>query len=101
MSFEYFRKRAFNQGISDSYRELRNAAAPRNSREGPHLLKRLLAKAYKKLIGVTSDSELHELHHQMGVSYREGYQYHQMEYRNDPELRAWVHKESYFDGETK
>jgi hypothetical protein len=100
MSFEYFRKRAFNQGISDSYRELRNPA-PRNDRKGSSLLKRLLAKAYKNLIGFASDSELRELQSQMRVSYREGYQYHQSEYRNDPELRAWVHKESYFDGETK
>lgn len=102
MSFEYFRKRAFNQGISDSYRSLRNAAAQMD--QGGSALasvKRMMARAYKKLAEVTLDSELRELQHQIRAGYSSGYEYHQTAYRDDAGLRAWVHKANYFDGETK
>lgn len=100
MSYEYFRKRAFNQGVSDSYRALRHAAIPRQQRaRGPNVAKRIIAKAYRTLRAWTFDSELRELRNHMRAGYRDGYQYHQTAYRDDPEVRAWVHKPSYFDGE--
>jgi hypothetical protein len=101
MSFEYFRKRAFNQGISDSYRKLRNAGALKDQGSSPLAsAKRMMAKVYKKVSEVTLDSELRELQRQIRAGYSEGYEYHQTAYRDDPGLRVWVHKASYFDGET-
>jgi hypothetical protein len=30
------------------------------------------------------------------AGYNEGYAFHQGAYKNDPEVRLWVHKENYF-----
>jgi hypothetical protein len=101
MSFEYFRKRAFNQGISDSYRELRNAAARKRRRANVVVsAKQIVAKTYKRLSAFTLDAESRELESQIQAGYGKGYEYHQAAYRDDAELRAWVHRAHYFDGET-
>jgi glucosyl-dolichyl phosphate glucuronosyltransferase len=99
MTHEYFRKRAFNQGVSDSYRELRNAAAqprPSGFASPRNVIRSLVRGARARLNALTRDAELRALDRVIDAGYREGYTYHQAAYRDDPEVRAWVHKPDYF-----
>jgi len=100
MTIEYFSRRAFNQGISDSYTHLRNAPQSRARR----VVRNMVAKSRRLVGGVVtrlrdiaqSDPELRTLASAIREGYRRGYAYHQRAYREDPEVRAWVHKPDYF-----
>jgi hypothetical protein len=39
---------------------------------------------------------INKINKKIDKSYHEGYQFHQKEVHNDPELRAWVIKERYY-----
>lgn len=98
MTFQYFRKRAFGQGISDSYTYLRNGGgehlAPKNTVGGVRAAAKRIYRRAGSLL--QKDRELRELDHVIHAAYREGYAYHQKVYRDDPDVRAWVHKPDYF-----
>lgn len=105
MTLEYFRKRGFNQGVSDSYTRLRN---PPEVLPGGHTsddlklmwtLKNKLRTAKRKVLGWihTSSSTLNPAQVAFQEGYQEGFEYHQGVYASDPEIRAWVHKETYFE----
>ena len=97
MSFEYFRQRAFNQGVSDSYTRLRNTATRRSISDYHRILRRLLGNVRRKLRREKeNDPELRELAMLMREGYQEGFDYHQQMYKEDTEVRAWVHKPDYF-----
>lgn len=104
MTLGYFRKRGFNQGISDSYTRLRKStkwfpSSQQSSHRGlfPILLHKLKA-AKRKVLGITtaSSSSLNPAQAAFHQGYQEGFAYHQSVYALDPEVRAWVHKEAYF-----
>lgn len=99
MTIEYFNKRAFNQGISDSYTQLRNAPQSRARRVIRNMAaktRRITADAVSRLRDVAeSDPELRVVASAIRDGYRRGYAYHQRVYREDPEVRAWVHKPDY------
>lgn len=97
MTFGYFRQRAFNQGVSDSYVALRAA------QDSPKLFARSRVKARRLMSDLTSifaprnqDRELRQLDDLLRAGYAEGYDWHQQQYRNDAEVRAWVHRADYF-----
>jgi glycosyltransferase involved in cell wall biosynthesis len=101
MGKEYFRKRAFSQGVSDSYALHRNRAGLPVMR---HYLKRHFGGAAAKSIAAAFTSEKFvpaELADFMGLqkelrkSYWEGFDYHQSQLRTDPLLSEWVRKPSY------
>jgi glycosyltransferase involved in cell wall biosynthesis len=98
MSFDYFRKRSFNQGISESYTRLRNreisAAAHESLLEAAVSAVRNLCKRARDLL--PRDRELRMLDRCVRDGYREGYNYHQRIYREDPAVRAWVHQPDYY-----
>lgn len=104
MSFGYFRKRGFNQGVSDSYTHLRNPSEahldspPSTHRNLIPLLKTKLLKAKSKVLGWATQSPpaTDPAQAAFQAGYKEGYAYHQDVYESDPEVRAWVHKETYF-----
>ena len=97
MSFEYFRQRAFNQGVSDSYTRLRNTVTRRSMSDYHGALRRLLGKVLRRLRREKeNDPELRELAVLMREGYQEGFDYHQQMYKEDFEVRAWVHKPNYF-----
>jgi len=97
MTFEYFRQRAFNQGVSDSYTALRarNARSRwlvRSSlrlRRGLSGLRRLISPRPK-------DAELRQLGDVTQAGYVAGYDWHQQRYWEDPDVKAWVHRDNYF-----
>jgi glycosyltransferase involved in cell wall biosynthesis len=98
MTFEYFRKRAFNQGISDSYTALRSAPpggkSPHPVVRGLRAITRRVRARAKDLL--TRDPQLRELNRIMREGYDEGYAFHQEAYASDSEVRAWVHRPNYF-----
>lgn len=101
MTLDYFKKRAYNQGISDSYTQIRNQTASEISVTMlSHLMKltRQVARSiYGRLREFKSQSREHlELQHAMREGYQQGLMYHQQVYRDDPEVREWVHKPDYF-----
>jgi hypothetical protein len=104
MTLGYLRKRGFNQGVSDSYTHLRNPPkahpdSPPSSHQKllPRLKNRLRAAKNKALAWTTpSPSALNPAQAAFQVGYKEGFAYHQNVYESDPEVRAWVHKETYF-----
>ncbi len=100
MTFEYFRQRAFNQGVSDSYAQLRNAQAHGAKSDQPAkpvaLTRRLVRAIRNKLRTFIPEScELRELHRVIHEGHEAGFAYHQVAYRDDPEVRDWVHKQDY------
>lgn len=102
MTFGYFRKRAFSQGVSDSYTQLRNGSRARSGRAAdPRVALRVAHSLLERVrAGITRlaprDTELRELERIVKEGYEEGYAYHQRAYHDDPEVRAWVHKPDYF-----
>ncbi len=83
MTKEYFATRAFNQGISDSYTDIRN-----NNKK--NLLKIRMRIFLKKFL--LKETLIEE-------SYLKGYLYHQNEAKKDPQLMEWIKKENYLDSE--
>jgi glycosyltransferase involved in cell wall biosynthesis len=105
MTFVYFRKRGFNQGVSDSYTHLRNPPEahldnpPSSHRKLMLILKNNLRTAKLRALGwaTKTPSELNPAQAAFQEGYKEGFAYHQAAYATDPEVRAWVHKETYFE----
>jgi glucosyl-dolichyl phosphate glucuronosyltransferase len=93
MTKEYFRKRSRAQGISDSYTAIRNS--------GP--FRRALKARVRKAIGrvklltgrLTSEPDVLDVLQSNFFDYWDGFELHRNEVRKDPELMAWVLKETY------
>lgn len=112
MTIDYFRKRAFYQGICDSFSKLRKEkgykyydfSSPFNieSIKVPFLLRK-----YKKVFKPIINKILYkldpayikflEIRKEYEIWYNRGFDFHQNEVKNDPELLRWVLKENYFD----
>jgi glycosyltransferase involved in cell wall biosynthesis len=77
---EYFIQRSFNQGISDSYFDIRNG----KKRSLMKLRMKILIKKYLLRKDVSIETE-----------YIKGYEYHQREAKRNPKLLEWIKRESY------
>jgi len=80
----YFFKRAFSQGISDSYTYIR-------SKKSISLWKLRYFKLMHRLLLILPFIRKARIQ----IGYLEGYCYHQEKVRNDPGLYAWVMRETY------
>jgi glycosyltransferase involved in cell wall biosynthesis len=99
MTVEYFRKRAYNQGISDSYTQLRGEDQTGNvAPQGLRVFARRVAHAlYARAREFWSPSgESCELTRELKAGRQEGLAFHRMAYQQDAEVRGWVHKADYF-----
>ncbi|MBM5816106.1 MAG: glycosyltransferase family 2 protein [Cyanobacteria bacterium K_Offshore_surface_m2_239] len=99
MSLPYFRRRGFNQGISDSYAFLRNFSASdqqdksnTKQKESSWLKKSLRMVKRRIFPEKIQNPALIEF----GLGFSEGFAYHQHAYSTDPDVRDWVHKQNYF-----
>lgn len=97
MTFAYFRQRGFNQGVSDSYTILRDLHLHGRVLEAAKaVLRRLARRSYRRWMGYgAQDAKARHALRELDVGHAEGYAYHQHLFRTDPEVRAWVLKESY------
>jgi GT2 family glycosyltransferase len=114
LSPSYFAKRAFYQGVCNSFTELRKSLTT-NSEVAPAVslsqsrLRRALGNAKRSVASkfqlnqsgiqiesrwAESAAEVRDLCHK---AEREGYLFHQREAAQDPELRDWICRENYFD----
>jgi glycosyltransferase involved in cell wall biosynthesis len=98
---DYFYQRAFNQGISDSFTQLRKNGQPDkiittflqklNWRLPLHMAKLFLRHG----INIKSIMDNERFNTRFSKANRQGYLYHQNEVRNDFELLKWVLRENY------
>jgi glycosyltransferase involved in cell wall biosynthesis len=88
MTYEYFRKRGFAQGISDSFTELREQSSSdkgNTKKLNFNPVKRIL-KWLKRMI--PADAGIQRAHEEFESGYAEGYQFHQNAYQNDMFFQA-------------
>lgn len=98
MTYQYFYQRGFNQGVSDSYTDLREGKSKDNNRSS------VVGFAYDKFrqavrygmnrFFLCQDS-LYALN-MFNIGHKKGYIYHQELYKLDVEVRDWVHRENYY-----
>ena len=103
MTREYLKKRSFNQGISDSFTALRagDPGGPAPDAGTPHeaadSIPAGIGRAVKALGRGFSSRIFGDIHQDIRAAYLDGYNYHQKQYRSDPEVRAWVHRMQYYE----
>ncbi len=102
LTLDYFCRRAFNQGVSDSYTEIRRKHGldnvfPRNS-EKASLLSRRLEKLSRLFMHWKTKivPEQHPVKKQIIRAYEKGKSYHRKQVAKDPKLLEYVLKENYF-----
>jgi glycosyltransferase involved in cell wall biosynthesis len=99
MTFEYFRQRGFNQGVSDSFTELRQLDI-NIARRKRNMLRRLASLGWQQLKRLSfANAETRQALAQMEYGRKEGYAFHQLMYHENEEVRTWVHKLRYFERE--
>ncbi len=86
MTREFLERRAYDQGVVDSYVHLRN------NRCEP--LRASSFKAYLKAFQPEGPT-LVQLRDALITNYRQGFSDHQQLYKADPEVKAWIHRASY------
>lgn len=102
LTIDYFCHRAFNQGVSDSYTEVRRKHGldnvfPRNSEKASLLLSRL--KKLSKLFMYWKTKivpERHPVKKQIIRAYERGKSYHRKQVAKDHKLLEYILKENYF-----
>jgi glycosyltransferase involved in cell wall biosynthesis len=95
LTLEYFCRRAFNQGVSDSYTQIRKykgLAIPDRT-----TLRKLIAWARSVMLRrIGIQREIHPILAKVKQSYEEGRRYHREQVASDLELLAFVLKENYY-----
>lgn len=93
LTLDYFKKRAFCEGVEQSYDDLRYGnphryAQPAISWRHPTQLIKRLRQWYKESKMTAYERDIYK-------SKLIGYNYHQHMYNTHADIKAWVHKESY------
>jgi glycosyltransferase involved in cell wall biosynthesis len=86
MTEDYFCRRAYNEGISKSYTQIRNF------REITKWIMKLRRIKHCLIYGFSNKIEA-----KIQKAYWDGYFYHQCEVKNDPSLYKWIIKKNYID----
>ena len=109
LTFDYFEKRAYYNGVSESYYKIRlennlynkeiNHSSIKQSQYTKmslffrNKIKKLLLKNKKNRIPI----EVINLKNNLAIKNEEGFQYHQNQYNNSLNLKKWVLNQNYFD----
>ncbi len=93
MTLAYFQQRGFNQGVSDSYTALRKQNTDGHVRSRS-LVFRALRWSWLTLQWLRPNGAW-RAQQALTVGYIEGFAFHQEAYRNDVNVRNWVHKPNY------
>ena len=103
MTVEYFEKRAYLQGISDSFTRIRESHGIQKHPvkvEKQITLKRImnsLKRRFTSAVKPSVEDPYSEIKSLVREAYQEGYTYHQNEVHHSPQLLTWVLKEDYWD----
>lgn len=98
LTLEYFEKRSYLQGISDSYTTIRQQHGLYSlpQREFRPLWKRVAGKV-KNLITPSQSRPNTVEKTRIAAAYQQGYAFHQAEVAADPSLQEWVTRSNYWD----
>jgi len=100
MTHAYFRQRGFNQGVSNSYTQLRQEDLGVKSATKRSFVRRgliyLFSKSHSVIQYLTASNEVKRAFEEIKRGHAEGFSYHQNAYFTDADVREWVHKEKYF-----
>ena len=105
LNVEYFKKRAYYQGVCDSFSQIRTGQAPLPDKlqsEQVSYYRRIRRLATKMLrrtkeptsVWIAESTSVKKLTDQ---AHQDGWLFHQREAAADPALLAWVRRENYFD----
>jgi glucosyl-dolichyl phosphate glucuronosyltransferase len=105
MTFEYFDRRYFYQGVCDSYSQIRKAESRLiqvrylDKMKSPlRKIKRLFKnRRFAKNNEMIAEPDRDRLKERFAQAYQEGYQFHQNAVSKSPSLLNWVLKEDYWD----
>ena len=95
MTINYFYKRSFNQGVSDSYAKLRSNQLSDHRFDILISIKKILASLKNIINKSLVSSEEKQIINAQIKGYKEGFRFHQTAYYNNIEVRDWVHKDNY------
>lgn len=101
LNFEYFKRRAYYQGVCNSYTSIRSGAEYRQLyraifSEKLNFIPSLIQNLRVKVCG-NNDRTHNKVMQEIELSYQAGFKYHQNEVANDPKLKSWVTRDNYFD----
>jgi glycosyltransferase involved in cell wall biosynthesis len=106
LTVEYFKKRAFYQGVCDSYTHLRNEHFNQTTikfsrlklfRNKLHPYYRWIKKIQVKDKSITLPAPIKELQSELEKSIQEGYQFHKERFYSNENVKSWVLKENYWN----
>lgn len=95
MTLDYFDRRAFYQGVCDSYTQIRDGKDPSLDKPALTAIVRQRARRLKHVL--LPPPELDTLQGRFHREYLRGFEFHQGCVRSSPLLLQWVRRESYFD----
>ena len=97
MTREYFERRSFLQGISDSYTQIRRErrVPPESRRSWKDLLRPAKWSLERQKLSRHPTTE--SVRRLMARAHFDGVQFHRNEVRKDPKLLEWVLRDNYFD----
>jgi hypothetical protein len=109
LTIDYFEKRAFYQGVCDSFTKIRirnklytglDDLEKNDSVSKSSYFKNIVQRIKSKLKPDNSNPEpanIQELRQQLYLKHLAGYNFHQQAYQTDQTVRNWVLKEDYWD----
>jgi glucosyl-dolichyl phosphate glucuronosyltransferase len=100
LTVEYFQKRAFYQGVCNSFTQIRYGKQNQSDNlSGYFRLRRMTGRLLRKIRPKTSlwSNDVKIVRQLTQKAERDGWLFHQNEVRNDPALLAWVTRQDYFD----
>lgn len=103
MTYQYFERRYFYQGVCDSYTEIRQQGyLPRQSTiaQLKQVIKYPLKQIKNQMFSLFSPTEKRNqqaLRSQLGQSYQLGHEFHRKSVIKNPELLEWITKPDYWD----
>jgi glycosyltransferase involved in cell wall biosynthesis len=107
LNIHYFQKRAFYQGVCDSYSQIR-AGCSGLDKEIPYFnfgsIRNKFAKFLMSFKGCNTDLDEMQKSHQNVFklsedSYLKGWQFHQAEVKSDPDLLNWIKRPDYLNAD--
>jgi glycosyltransferase involved in cell wall biosynthesis len=94
----YFGKRAFFQGVCDSYTQIRKGGAPISSAKVFIEFSKKFLRSFTRKEDVDLRSpEVKEIRALTEEQYKSGYQFHQRWFKKSPVVREWVLRDNYLD----
>lgn len=96
LTIDYLRRRAFNQGVSDSYASIRNSKLnlPKKNISIKSIFKKVsdfLLKFFKNNLNIL----MNPVDKAMSEGYKEGFAFHRYKVEECHELKSWVMKDNY------